>query len=250
MKAFSRIHSPAFALICGMALVSGFAASRARADEWNKKTILTVNEPVQVSDTVLDPGKYVLMLENSSSDRHIVQIFDANQSHLINTVMATPNYRLRPTGNSRFMFWETPPGTAKALRAWFYPGDNFGQEFRYPAHPYVLQASAAAPTPAATNTQPPQQPAPQEEVTPPAPEANAQPQAEPAPVQTAPEQEQPEVAQNNPPPAPAPAAQPAPEQQQPKSNELPQTASPYPLIGLSGAALLGLAGLLRLKRVA
>jgi LPXTG-motif cell wall-anchored protein len=244
MKWFSPIHSrKVLAVLCGIGIASGIAAFHAQADEWNKKTVLTVNEPIQVSDKLLDPGQYVFMLADSSSDRHIVRIFDANQQHLIDTVMATPNYRIQPTGNSRFSFWETPPGTAKALRAWFYPGDNFGQEFRYPAHPVVLQAKAE---PAPTVTQPQPQPEP-EAVTPtpvpqPAPETAAQTQPE-----------QPEVAQNNPPPAPAPASQsptPAPQEQQPQPKELPQTASPYPMIGLGGVALLALAGLLRFKRLA
>jgi len=93
----------------------------------DKRTILTVNEPIQVRDTLLEPGQYVFKLLDSQSDRHIVQIYNRDQNHLIDTVMAIPNYRIQPTGNSRFTFWETPPGSAKALRAWFYPGDNFGQ---------------------------------------------------------------------------------------------------------------------------
>src|SRR6185437_2185820 len=28
-------------------------------------------------------------------------------------------------------YWEVPAGQPKAMRAWFYPGDNFGQEFAY-----------------------------------------------------------------------------------------------------------------------
>ena len=31
-----------------------------------------------------------------------------------------------------FQYWEVPAGQPRALRAWFYPGDNFGQEFAYP----------------------------------------------------------------------------------------------------------------------
>ncbi|HLK48470.1 MAG TPA: LPXTG cell wall anchor domain-containing protein [Bryobacteraceae bacterium] len=234
------------ALICGLGIAGSIGVIPSQADEWNKRTTLTVNEPIQITDTVLDPGKYVLMLANSNSDRHIVQIYDANQTHLINTVMAIPNYRLQPTGNSRFMFWETPPGTARALRAWFYPGDNFGQEFTYPKHPMVLQAKATVPS----VTQPPAEPAPAPApvTTPePAPQASAK----PAPEEAAPaEQPQPEIAQNNPPAAPAPSSSSQSEaQEQPKPQELPQTASPYPLIGLGGGVLLGLAGLLRLKRV-
>jgi len=242
MKSCSRIHSPAFAVICGLAIASGFAVPRAQADEWNKKTILTVNEPIQVTNKLLDPGRYVFMLLNSSSNRHIVEIFDADQTHLIDTVMAVPNYRIQPTGNSRFLFWETPPGTAKALRAWFYPGDNFGQEFRYPEHPAVLEARATMPAVINTAAAPPT-----EEATPAEPQAQAE-TAAPAAVQTAPEQQQPEVAQNNPPPAP-PSAEPAPQPSQEQPNQLPQTASEYPLVGFAGLILLAAAGGLRLRRL-
>src|ERR1700730_10986506 len=114
-------------LLAGAALVPN-----AKADEWNKKTILTVNESIQVPNKVLPPGTYVMKLLDSPSNRHIVQIFDKNEQHLETTVLAIPNYRLEPTGKTQLQFWETPPGQPKALRAWFYPGDNFGQEFAYP----------------------------------------------------------------------------------------------------------------------
>jgi hypothetical protein len=48
------------------------------------------------------------------------------------TILAIPNYRLQPTGKTVFQYWEVPAGEPRALRAWFYPGDNFGQEFAYP----------------------------------------------------------------------------------------------------------------------
>src|SRR5947199_2828780 len=99
--------------------------SQARADVWNKKTILTVNQAIQVPNKVLEPGQYVFKLADSQSDRHIVQIFNGDESHIITTILAIPNYRLQPTGKSQFTFWETPAGEPRALRAWFYPGDNF-----------------------------------------------------------------------------------------------------------------------------
>ncbi len=114
----------------GIIAAASFSISNAKADEWNKKTILTINEPMQVRETLLPPGQYVFKLLNSQSDRHIVQIFNADESHIIDTELAIPNYRLTPTGKSRFTFYETPAGYVKALHAWFYPGDNFGQEFR------------------------------------------------------------------------------------------------------------------------
>ncbi len=285
---FSRIHArPFLTLACCIAMVGGIAGSRAQADEWNKKTVLTVNQPIQVTSKVLDPGQYVFILDNSSSDRHIVRIFNADQSRLIETVMAVPNYRVQRTGNSRFIFWETPPGTAPALKAWFSPGDNFGQEFPYPKHPQVLQATATTANTVAANQQPPAYTAPNDnneatrEVAPagskpaasqtaPAQEdqaaiapqnqtATAQQNENAAAQQTAGEadrsqpEEQAQIAQNNPPAAPAQQqaqqSQQSTERQR-KPAELPKTASPYGLIGLLGIGLLGIAGLLHLKRTA
>ncbi len=116
------------ALVLGLALV----VPQASADEWNKKTLITVNEPMQIPTLTLQPGKYVLKLADSFSNRHIVQVFNEDQSQILATILAIPNERLEPTGDTILQLWETPKGAPKALRAWFYPGDNFGQEFAYP----------------------------------------------------------------------------------------------------------------------
>jgi LPXTG-motif cell wall-anchored protein len=101
------------------------------ADQWDKKTIITTDEVLQLPNMMLQPGTYVIKLADSNSNRHIVQFFDKDEKHLVTTVLAIPNQRLRLTGKSVFAFWEVPAGQPKALRAWFYPGDNFGQEFAY-----------------------------------------------------------------------------------------------------------------------
>lgn len=243
-----KSHFPRFgitlAVVCGLVLGLGVMAFRAQADVWDKKTVLTVNQPIQVQDTYLEPGTYVFKLLNSSSDRHIVEIYNQDQNHLINTIMAIPNYRLQPTGNSRFSFYETPPGTAAAMHAWFYPGDNFGQEFRYPKQLHQLVAVSQVTTSPARPPEPPPPPVvTQQESTPP-------PQPEAAVTTPQPKEEPVEIAQATPPPTPAPQAAPAPEPTpEPQPTELPKTATPYPLIGLIG--LVSLAGyvLLRIKSV-
>jgi hypothetical protein len=206
-------------------------SSSARADEWNKKTVMTVNEPIQVPNKVLPAGTYVIKLLNSQSDRHIVQIFNADETQLQTTILAIPNYRLQPTGKTVFSFWETPPGQPKALRAWFYPGDNFGQEFAYPKSAAV-QIAAVSHQQVPTTEAVQQTELPQAEIT-----------------QTQPEPQQ--VAQNTPPPAPQEvAAAPAPEPvAAPAPQELPKTASPYPLIGLAGILSLGLFAFVRAFRL-
>jgi hypothetical protein len=115
-----------------MAVVSMAGVGLVSAAEWDKKTIITTDEAMQLPNTMLQPGTYVIKLADSDSNRHIVQFFDKDEKHLITTILAIPNERVRPTGKSVFAFWEVPAGQPKALRAWFYPGDNFGQEFAYP----------------------------------------------------------------------------------------------------------------------
>jgi hypothetical protein len=122
----------AFAAASCLGVATLAVSQLAMADQWNKRTILTVNEPIQVPGKVLQPGKYVMRLLDSPSNRHIVQIFNEREDQLQTTVLAIPNYRLQPSGNTEFQWWEVPAGQPRAMRAWFYPGDNFGQEFAYP----------------------------------------------------------------------------------------------------------------------
>jgi LPXTG-motif cell wall-anchored protein len=241
MKYRLLTSSRAALAILGMLLAASALTTAARADQWDKKTILTVNETVQVRDTVLEPGQYVLKLLDSQSDRHIVQIFNSDQTHIINTVLAIPRERVYPTGGTEFTFWETPPGNVRALRTWFYPGDSYGQEFPYPKHLQqvaMLMPPAPAPVPAQPEAEANPAPAPE-----PAPEPAAEPPAQPEAAAPEPEPQQPaEVAQNTP-PAQTPA-QSTPEQ----PAELPKTGSPYPAIGIFGSLLIFAAGLLRLRR--
>jgi LPXTG-motif cell wall-anchored protein len=215
----------------GLSLIATTFVPAAKADSWDKMTYVTVHERIIAGNKVLEPGTYVWKLLDSQSDRHIVQIFDKDQRHLEETILAIPNYRLEPTGDSRFAFWETPAGVPKAVRAWFFPGDNFGQEFPYPKK-LVAQLASAVPTPVPV--------AYKEPATEPAPKPAPQPVASPEPVVATPT------------PTPEPAPQPTQEanNSQPPQQEptLPHTASNIPLIGLTGLTLVCLAAFLMFDR--
>jgi hypothetical protein len=80
----------------------------------------------------LPAGTYVFRLMDSLYNRHIVQILDADESHIYATILAIPNERLRATNETVITFGERPAGEPQAIKAWFYPGDTIGQEFVYP----------------------------------------------------------------------------------------------------------------------
>jgi hypothetical protein len=118
----------------------------ARADESDQKTIVTFSEPVEVPGQVLAAGTYVFKLADSASDRDLVQVYNKNENHFYGTFLAIPDSRLKPTGKTVITFDERPSGSPEAVKAWFYPGDNYGHEFVYP--------KAKAVTLAKTNKQP------------------------------------------------------------------------------------------------
>ncbi|HET6961753.1 MAG TPA: hypothetical protein VFJ27_04635 [Terriglobia bacterium] len=109
--------------------------SPVNADASDKKTIVTFSQPVEIPGVgaqVLPAGTYVFKLLDSSSNRNIVQIFNKEQNHVYATILAIANFRLQATDKTVITFGERAAGTPEAIRAWFYPGANWGQEFVYP----------------------------------------------------------------------------------------------------------------------
>jgi LPXTG-motif cell wall-anchored protein len=222
-----------------------FVAPNVRADEWNKRTVVTIDQPVQLPTTVLQAGTYVFKLLDSPSDRHIVQIFDKDDKKLITTILAIPNWRLQPRGKTIFAFWETPAGQPQAVRAWFYPGDNFGQEFAYPKNMSLQIAASNKASVPMTSAQ-----SAEEMKTSTVVAVNETGQENELAADTYRKSDDQQVAAA---PAPAPEpepvltaqAEPAPvvapqPQEAPVPAQLPQTGSQMPLVGLAGLLSLGL----------
>jgi hypothetical protein len=154
---------------------------------------------------------------DSLSDRHIVQIFNQDETQVLTTILAIPNYRLKATDKTVITFRERPAGEPESLRAWFYPGHDWGEDFVY-ERPRAIELAketneAVLSTPVALTSAPVEalNTAPIEAV---APSGDT--------VDTA------QVVQ-----APAAAAAPV------EVASLPATASYLGLIGLSGLVLLG-----------
>jgi hypothetical protein len=219
MKPFSIAYAAWLGLACTA------MAPLLKADMWNKRTVVTFHQPVEIPQHVLIPGTYVMKLVDLDSHRDIVQFLNKKENHVIATVFAVPAYEPNVVHDrTYFTYEERAANSPQAIKTWFYPGDPWGEEFIY------------------GSAKPVANPAPQTNFTP-RPAAVEQPRP---PVQPAPT---PVIAQNTTPATPEPTkpvevaqATPASAAKQP---ELPKTASTLPLIALLGG--LSLASGLALK---
>ena len=118
-----------------VSLVALAVSPMAQATDYDKKTIVTFSAQFEipgVGQQFLPAGTYVFKLVDSLSDRDIVQIFSKDETHVFATILTIPNYRLKATSKTVMTFRERASGEPEAIRAWFYPGANWGQEFVYP----------------------------------------------------------------------------------------------------------------------
>ncbi len=231
-----------FAALSFAAVLIGSIPS-VRADTWDKKTTVSFSQAVEVPGAVLQPGKYVMKLVDLAAERHVVQFMNERQNHVFAAAMAIPTYRDRVTDYTAIAFYEAPAGQPEAIKTWFYPGDNYGQEFLYPkGRGGTRLAGFTSTTDTSLNTRNETKVNPE-----PTPEPVSPPPAETAivtPPEPAPEPI--EIAQAAPPKqesAPVTAAPPAPA----PPTELPKTASNLPEIALLG--LLSLAGAAAVRKV-
>lgn len=219
----------------GIAMFCLMPAITASAQPKDKRTTVTFSAPFEVPRgnevLVLPAGTYVFKLLDTVNDRSVVQIFSKDEATLHTTILAIPNYRLKATSDLVMTFAERSAGNPQALRAWFCPGDNWGQEFVYPkAEAMMLAQQTQAPVlylPDAVKPTPPNAPPvtvkvlkdePVKAVTPVGTDVPVIQVVEPPPVQTAP--------------------------------SLPKTAGELPLLVLIGMLLLAVGATARALRCA
>jgi hypothetical protein len=108
---------------------------------------------VRTKDTlnaVLQPGKYVFRLADSSSNRNIVQIFSVDENgreNFVATGLTVSDFRMETPDKPIINFEERHSGDPEAISSWFYPGANTGWHFVYPKSEQLEVANVAAPPP-------------------------------------------------------------------------------------------------------
>ena len=219
MKSLTRIlTSMAFLGFASLLLAQGTPVQRT--------TKLTISEPTEISGTILQPGSYMIKVHDFKGGKVQVQVTDADEKKVFATVTAMRARRNLDTNQQQAEQTEFTYTTANghpALSTWFYPGDEWGEQFTTGKATWVVAENTA------TVTQTPMQTETKtvEVVKAPAPA--------PAPV-----------AENNPPTTEQ--AEPAAPMAKTTPAGLPNTGSNLPLFGLIGFGALAGAAALHLAR--
>jgi LPXTG-motif cell wall-anchored protein len=215
----------------------GAMAPRAWADTWNEKTVVTFNRDVEIPGQVLPAGTYVFIVADSVADRDVIQVFNKDETHLYGNFIAIPDYAAKPVNKPIITFEERAAGAPEAVKAWFYPGEEYGHDFVYPeARAVALAKASNSPVPSMPNALAANTTKPAKSMQ----EAHVMAMKKaPLKAQT-PSGQAVQIAKAFPPAAPAPGKM---------ARKLPKTASSWPAVGLIGLLSLGAAGLLRRVRL-
>ncbi len=130
--------------ICAAVLCAALGTS-ARADNWDRKTVVNFNNAVEIPGQVLPPGTYVFKLVNLPNSRNLVQIMNEDQSFTFATLQTVSTYRWHATDHTLFRLDERAGDSPEAIRTWYYPGDNRGLDFIYSDYDYSYSPTATYP---------------------------------------------------------------------------------------------------------
>lgn len=104
-----------------------------RADDWDKKTIVTFDQDVEIPGQVLPAGTYVFKLLRNSPNRFIVQVWVQDESQLLSTLMTVGDSYPNRSGKPYFVLdmTGTEEGYPPVVVSWFFGGGDDGRDFVY-----------------------------------------------------------------------------------------------------------------------
>lgn len=232
---------------CALAVATLMGSPAFAQEPVDQRTYFTFSAPFELpGNKTLPAGRYTFRVLDSPSNRHIVQILNADGTQIQTTLLAIPAQRQDPPSEPEIRFMEAAANMPPAVKTWWYPGRTIGHEFIYPKEQARRLAARQSEPVLSVKT---------DETTAEAMQSSELERVGDAVADTAASAAR-EVTRTaeavQPPPPPAPRADaPAPRVDRPvatERTELPTTASALPLIGAIGVASLALAAALRRRR--
>ncbi|MEO8679929.1 MAG: hypothetical protein ABI665_12825 [Vicinamibacterales bacterium] len=122
-----------FTLGCIVAAAALPMTAQAQGGLPNQDTYFQFSAPVEVPGATLPAGRYLFVLADSPSNRHVVRVMSDDRKKTFATVMAIPSYSVsKPSDEPEIRFMESPANSPHAVKLWVYPGRTVGHEFLYP----------------------------------------------------------------------------------------------------------------------
>lgn len=123
------IVPPALAAV----LLALLLSSSVKADDWDKKTVVTFGQDVEIPGQVLPAGTYVFKLLRSNADRFVVQVWSQGESQLLAMLVTVGDSYPNQSGKSYFVLdtTGTDEGYPPAVVSWFFAGSDEGRDFIY-----------------------------------------------------------------------------------------------------------------------
>ena len=138
-----RSHIRAVVFACGVTLLSALP-NPALANPADQLSYMTFSQAVSLPGMTLPAGEYVFRLLDRTASPAVVVVLNKEQDHVYATLLTTPAQRMKSTGDPAITFYESPAGTARPIRAWFFAGEKVGLEFAHPEERMELVARYSA----------------------------------------------------------------------------------------------------------
>jgi hypothetical protein len=112
--------------ICLLLLFSALLS--ASSDE--EVTVFTFAAPVQVPGRILPAGKYLFKLDQHE-ELNVVKIESPDERKVFGIFVVKPDYHMKAPTQPGLVFEPASAGGPEVIKAWFYPGDKYGNAFIY-----------------------------------------------------------------------------------------------------------------------
>ncbi len=118
-------------LASAAALAWCLGTSSASADDWNRKTILTIDQPMVVPGATLTPGTYTFTLGNPETSRDVVYVLREDGTFVTSAHVV---HMQRSNDKRNLALWVAlnENRSMPAMKGWFFPGMMDGYQFVYP----------------------------------------------------------------------------------------------------------------------
>ena len=149
-----------------------FIAGAATAETDVRRTSqLSLGQPTEIPGRILEPGTYSVKVLDFTNGKVQVQFSNEKDTTVIATVIARRARRTNvEDGQTGFTYFQPAADAPQALKAWYYVGDEWGEEFVYTKHITLAKTDNVQITQTAQVTPPPApEPAPVAEAPAPAP---------------------------------------------------------------------------------